>query len=127
MTDILLKTENLAIPVLGLCVVLALGIAAYMEPQKDYSRRTYIQMLLSCAAILATECVQTLPVRSPAAMQAAMFVFYAALAAICYFWTSYAYYWVNGRQPAKTARLWFFAGPCIEFILLIVNLFTGLF
>jgi len=127
MTDILLKTENLAIPILGLCVVLSLGIAAYAEPQKDYSRRTYIQMLLSCAAILATECVQALPTHSSAAMQAAMFVFYAALAAICYLWTSYAYYWVSGRPPVQKAKLWFSAGPFVEFILLIVNLFTDVF
>ena len=127
MTGILLKTENLAIPVLGLCVVLALGIAAYMEPQKDYSRKTYIQMLLSCAAILATECVQVLPVHSSAAMQAAMFIFYAALAAICYLWTSYAYYWVSGGPPVKKAKRWFAAAPFIEFFLLLVNLFTGIF
>jgi hypothetical protein len=101
MTGVILKTENLAIPILGLCIVLFLGIAAYLEPQKDYSRRTYIQMLVSCAAILAAECVQVMPAHSPAAMKATMFVFYAALAAICYLWTLYAYYWVSGRQPAK--------------------------
>jgi|GEM_PF-741232 len=127
MEDILLKTEDLAIPILGLCVVLSLGIAAYLEPQKDYSRRTYIQMLLSCAAILVTECVQVLPNHSYASMQATMFVFYAALAAICYFWTSYAYYWVSGRPPVQKVKLWFSAGPFVEFILLIVNLFTGIF
>lgn len=127
MTDILLKTEDLAIPVLGLCVVLSLGVAAYLEPQKDYSRRTYILMLLSCAAILAAECVQALSLHSPAAMQATMFVFYAALAAICYLWTLYAHYWVSGRPPVRKEKLWFSAGPVIELILLIVNLFTGIF
>jgi signal transduction histidine kinase/CheY-like chemotaxis protein len=127
MTGVILKTENLAIPILGLCIVLFLGIAAYLEPQKDYSRRTYIQMLVSCAAILAAECVQVMPAHSPAAMKATMFVFYAALAAICYLWTLYAYYWVSGRQPAKNAMLLFSAGPLIELILLIVNIFTGIF
>ena len=60
-------------------------------------------------------------------MQAAMFVFYAALAAICYLWTSYAYYWVSGRPPVKKAKRWFAAAPFIEFFLLLVNLFTGIF
>jgi len=127
MTDILLKTENLAIPILGLCVVLSLGIAAYMEPQKDYSRKTYILMLFSCAAILVTECFQALPTHSPAVTQATMFVFYTALAAICYLWISYAYYWVCGLPPVKRVKRWFAAGPVIELILLIVNLFTGIF
>lgn len=127
MTGIILKTENLAIPILGLCVVLFLGIAAYLEPQKDYSRKTYIQMLVSCAAILAAECLQVMPASSQAAMQATMFVFYAALAAICYLWTLYAYYWVSGRPPASKAVLLFSAGPLIEIVLLIVNLFTGVF
>lgn len=127
MTDIILEAEDLAIPILGLCVVLSLGIAAYLEPQKDYSRRTYIQMLLSCAAILAAECVQGLPTHSPEVMQATMFIFYAALAAICYLWTMYAYYWVSGRAPTPKVKLWFFIGPLIEFILLIANLFTGIF
>jgi hypothetical protein len=59
MTESILKAAELAVPILGICIVLSLGVAAYLEPQKDYSRRTYIQMLLSCAVILmAAECVQ---------------------------------------------------------------------
>ncbi len=127
MTDILWKTENLAIPVLGICIVLSLGIAAYLEPQKDYSRRTYIQMLLTCAVILTAECFQVLPAHAPAVMKTTMFVFYAALSVICYLWTLYAYYGVSGHPATRRAKRWFSAAPLAELILLIVNLFTGIF
>ena len=128
MTNMTLTTAQLALPILGICIVLSLGIAAYLEPQKDYSRRTYIQMLFSCAVVLVAECLQVLPAASaPAVLRTTMFVFYAALAAICYLWTLYAYYWVSGRPAEKRVVILLAAGPLIELLLLIVNLFTGVF
>jgi signal transduction histidine kinase/CheY-like chemotaxis protein len=128
MTNIMLATAELTIPIIGICIVLSLGIAAYLEPQKDYSRRTFIQMLLCCAVILIAECFQVMPVvLAPAVLQTAIFIFYASLSGICYLWTLYAYYWANGRPPKKKIISLFTAGPLIELFLLIVNLFTGIF
>jgi hypothetical protein len=38
---------GIVIPILGLCCLLPLAAAAYLEPKKDYSRRLYICMLLA--------------------------------------------------------------------------------
>jgi signal transduction histidine kinase len=128
MTESILKAAELAVPILGICIVLSLGVAAYLEPQKDYSRRTYIQMLLSCAVILIAECFQALPAAiAPVTLKATMFIFYASLSMICYLWTLYAYYWVSGRPAKNKVKAWLTAGPLIELLLLIVNLFTGIF
>ena len=54
-----------------------------------------------------------------------MFIFYAMLAAICYCWTIYAYYWFNGRQVSGKAAVWLMAGPVFELIALCGNFFTG--
>ena len=38
------QIEGIVIPILGLCIIFALAVAAYFEPKKDYSRRLYIFM-----------------------------------------------------------------------------------
>ena len=38
------QSEGIVIPILGLCIIFALAVAAYLEPKKDYSRRVYIFM-----------------------------------------------------------------------------------
>ena len=47
MTAFYPHTENLLVPLAGICILLVLGLAAYMEPKKDYSRRIYLFMGIS--------------------------------------------------------------------------------
>ena len=131
MTAFYPHTENLLVPLAGICILLVLGLAAYMEPKKDYSRRIYLFMLYSCAFVLLAECAQwylefAAPIPAPAALYVTMFIFYGMLVILCWCWTRYAYYWFNGHAPAGRAAAVFAVGPACEMILLIVNFFTGI-
>jgi signal transduction histidine kinase len=125
------QIEGIAIPVLGLCIIFALAIAAFLEPKKDYSRRVYIFMLIFCAIVLLTECFQWYwdnieqNVRGGIPMWIVMFVFYSMLAAICYCWTIYAYYWFNGRSVSGRPAALLLTAPVCEVIALGSNFFTG--
>ncbi len=124
------QSEGIVIPILGLCIIFALAVAAYLEPKKDYSRRVYIFMLIFCAIVLISEGYQWYSgieqnSHGGVPMWIAMFVFYSMLAGICYCWTIYAYYWFNGRQVSGKSAVWLMAGPACEVIALCSNFFTG--
>lgn len=99
--------EDIAIPIVGICIIFALAVAAYVEPKKDFSRGIYITMLLFCAGILIMEGCQWVfsdwkgSGQAADSMKAVMFLFYLMLVGICYGWTIYAYYWFNGHKPSK--------------------------
>jgi signal transduction histidine kinase/ActR/RegA family two-component response regulator len=121
---------GIVIPILGLCCLLPLAAAAYLEPKKDYSRRLYICMLLACAGILVLEGLQLLfdgwaGAGKQAAFRADLLAFYVLLSCLCYCWTVYSYYWFNGHPPRGRAALGFAAGPVCEVGMLVVNLFSG--
>ena len=83
------QSEGIVIPILGLCIIFALAVAAYLEPKKDYSRRVYIFMLIFCAIVLISEGYQWYSgieqnSHGGVPMWIAMFVFYSMLAGICY-------------------------------------------
>ena len=44
-----------ALPVVGLCILLSLAIAANFEPKKDYSRRIFLSMNAGPASELSEE------------------------------------------------------------------------
>ena len=122
---------NIAVPIIGGCIIFSLLVAAYLEPKKDYSRKIYIFMLFSCAVILINEGFQwhfgvDTGANSNLLLWITMFVFYVMLAMICYCWTIYAYYWFNGFPPSKKANCAFLTGPVIEVAILIINFATGI-
>jgi signal transduction histidine kinase/BarA-like signal transduction histidine kinase len=119
-----------ALPVVGICILLSLAIAAYFEPKKDFSRRIFLSMLYSCAMILLSEGIQWLLQDQPAgwktpSLWTTMFVFYAMLSILCYYWTVYSYYWFNNNPPSGKAVVWFLTGPVLEIVALICNFFNG--
>jgi len=119
-----------AMPVVGLCIILPLGLAAYFEPKKDYSRRIFLSMLYSCSVILLAEGIQWLLQDQPSGWKTVslwitMFVFYTMLSSLCYFWTVYSYYWFNNNPPSGKATAWFLAGAVIEIAALVCNFFNG--
>ena len=44
MFDSIQNIDNVAIPIVGICIIFALMVAAYLEPKKDYSRKIFIFM-----------------------------------------------------------------------------------
>lgn len=121
---------DVAITVLGLCILLPLYIATYVGAVKDFSRRIYVVMLYSCAFVLASEAIQfILESRSSGddvtAMKAVLYIFYVLLSLLCFCWTVYSYYWFNGRRPEGGVLVWLAAGPVLELILLTVNIFNA--
>src|SRR5574344_400149 len=130
MADSLELISNIVIPLLGLLILLPLAVAMFFESQKEYSRKLYIFMLLSCTGILITETLQfLLGGRSGSLLialySAVYFIFYASLSSICFFWALYAYYWFNGVAPSRNVILYFAVGFALEIAMLALNLFTG--
>ena len=130
MTAVSPSIENLIVPILGLCILLPLFAAAYLEPKKDYSRRTFISMLYATAGILVSELFQWIMDSgtingSAAAMQIIMTAFFCVIVLQCYFWTIYSFYWFNGYPPGHKAVLGFAAGPAAGALMLAVNIITG--
>ena len=122
--------SNIAIPLLGLLILLPLFVAILFESKKEYSRKIYLVMLLSCTGILVTEEMQILLSGRVGNFDIALytvvyFAFYALLSIICLCWTLYAYYWFNGAAPSKKIILGFASGTVLEFLLLIGNFFTN--
>jgi len=123
--------ENIAIPIIGLCITIALSIAAHLETHRDYSRNVYVMMLSSCTLLLLTELAQMVLSYLPSSSIVVfytidMFVFYALLALICYLWTLYSYYWFNGQQPSANMSIGIGAGIFAEILALLINCFTGI-
>src|SRR5574344_1011672 len=130
MADSLELISNIVIPLLGLLILLPLAVAMFFESQKEYSRKLYIFMLLSCTGILITETLQfLLGGRSGSLLialySAVSFLFHASLSSICFFWALYAYYWFNGVAPSRRFVLYFAVGFALEIAMLAVNFFTG--
>ena len=122
--------QNIAIPLLGICILLPLAVAAYLEPKKDFSRRVFLTMLYVCALVLAAEALQWLlagraGAGSVLALRLTLLFFYLLLAGLCFCWTIYSFYWFNGRRPGRKAVAGFAAGPCCAAAMLLVNLVTG--
>lgn len=131
MFDSIQNIDNVAIPIVGICIIFALMVAAYLEPKKDYSRKIFIFMLVSCTVILVMEMLQSCLPKYRAAtsdnltLWITMFVFYAMLAILCYCWTLYSYYWFNGRTPSPKPFFWFTVAPVVEILALAINHFSG--
>lgn len=125
-----IEIENVIIPVLGLCIIMALAIATLMEENRDYSRKLFIYMLTSCSIILLLEMVQLVwddtggSSRNAMFMEITMFLFYALLSVICYCWTVYAYYWFNGHKARGKVAAVFMVAPLCEIIALLTNFYT---
>jgi len=126
------NVENIAIPIVGMCIIFALMIAAYLEQKKDYSRKVFIMMLAACAVILMMEGVQWYLGKNisqdsgSGAMLITMFIFYSMLSVICGCWMIYSYFWFNGHAPSRKIIIWFIAGPACEIVALTANFFNGM-
>jgi len=121
---------DVVIAVLGLCVLLPLYIATYVGTARDYSRTIYIAMLHSCALVLVTEAVQFILEGNSSgndiiAVKAVLYIFYTLLSVLCFCWTVYSYFWFSGRRPAGRVLAGLAAGPVLELIMLIINIFSG--
>ncbi|MCH3942253.1 MAG: ATP-binding protein [Atopobiaceae bacterium] len=122
--------ENALVPILGICVLIPLFVAIFIEPRRDYSRRVYSLMLFACVGILATEACEWVSNGRAVGIwldvyrttQCLLFVF---LAAACFLWTVYSYYWFNGHGPSGRVLAALALGPTLDVAFLVANLFTG--
>ena len=121
---------NIVIPLIGICILIPLILAARLEARRNYSRKNYMGMLGLTMLIVITEALQIVfgNRTSPSSVFAYRLVyvlFYICIVCLCGCWMFYAYYWLNGRPVKGNMALCLTAVPLAEVLLLLINLFTG--
>ncbi|MCI1721835.1 MAG: ATP-binding protein [Lachnospiraceae bacterium] len=130
MTQTAFDRINIVIPLIGICILIPLILAARLEARRNYSRKNYMGMLGLNALIVITEALQIVfgNRTSPSSVFAYRLVyvlFYICIVCLCGCWMFYAYYWLNGRPVKGNMALCLTAVPLAEVLLLLINLFTG--